>query len=285
MTDHITESSIKEGLRGWHNGILFIVGAEISKGGGSILALNIDRYIKPDQDINKIIKDIKDQEGVSFISHIEKFKDWDLLNYYDGIEIYNIHADVKDENKLYLFLRALFLTPKPFFSSIIDYPYKNLKRWDSLTEYRKIVGIAGNDAHQNTKLFGRKVGTYEELFRIVTTHIKAKELSKESLMGAIKKGHVYISFDIYGNATGFKFIAENGNKKVIMGDDIKFNNDITIKIFTPLNGSIRLIKDGYLIKEMNGYTLTYEVKEKGVYRVEVYRGKNLLILSNPVYIN
>ncbi len=284
MTDHINRRAIEEGLRGWHEGVLFLVGAEFSKGGGSILGLNLREYVDPKQSINKIIKGIKKQGGLVFIGHMEKFKKWREIRDFDGVEVYNIHADVRDENKFFLFLRALFLTPKPFFSSLIDTPYKNLKRWDSLLKERRCVAIAGNDAHQNTSLFGRKLGTYEELFKVVTTHIKAKRMDETALINALKAGHVYISFDIYGDGTGFVFMAESPNKRAIMGDEIEFNKDMELKVSSPLEGDIKLFKDGTLLKETKGDNLLYQVKERGIYRVEIYRHNKPFILSNPIYI-
>src|SRR5262249_4053620 len=80
-------------------------------------------------------------------------------------EIYNIHADFKDEknliaamrNPLWLFKSVeLFRKyPQESFSTLQDYPADYLRKWDELCAQAPHTGIAANDAHQNTGLTGQ----------------------------------------------------------------------------------------------------------------------------------
>src|ERR1700730_6399789 len=82
-----------------------------------------------------------------------------------GTEIYNIHADFKDEknliaamrNPLWIFqLAELFRKyPQESFSALQDYPADYLRRWDQLCEKAPHTGVAANDSHQNVGLLIR----------------------------------------------------------------------------------------------------------------------------------
>src|SRR5262249_37357967 len=79
-----------------------------------------------------------------------------------GVEIYNTHADFKDEKNLAAALRNplwiwksvdLFREyPQEAFSALQDYPADYLRRWDQLCAKAPHTGVAANDAHQNVGL-------------------------------------------------------------------------------------------------------------------------------------
>lgn len=122
------------------------------------------------------------------------------------------------------------------FANFLSRPAENLKRWDkAVSNNRSVVAIAGNDAHSNVGLslndssgkqwLGVKLDPYERSFRVVRTHVlirKDQPLTRESLLEAIAQGHCYISFDIFGDAAGFRFAAQDQNNSEsfssIMGD-------------------------------------------------------------------
>jgi hypothetical protein len=90
--------------------------------------------------------------------------DWEIRGL-TGSEIYNIHADFKDEkalaaalrNPLWIFKSVdLFRRfPQEAFSTIQDYPADYLRRWDQLCQKAPHTGVAGNDSHQNVGLVVR----------------------------------------------------------------------------------------------------------------------------------
>jgi hypothetical protein len=162
MTDHYTADRrfLKEGLRGIHDGILFVPGTELSVG---LLAYRIDDIDwPPDADVPTILKLLNAKNGVSFIAHPEHRTEWTLPPF-TGMEIYNTHADAEDENSRTLaslrgpealprwlgLISAFRQYPREAFASIFDVPVGNLANWDRLSETRKVVGIAANDSHNN----------------------------------------------------------------------------------------------------------------------------------------
>ncbi len=73
-----------------------------------------------------------------------------------------------------------------------------------------------------------------------------------------------------------------------MGDEIAVQGAVTLQTKLPSRALIRLVKDGKVVKEVSGDTLTFSTDEPGAYRVEVYRrflGKlRGWIFSNPIYL-
>jgi hypothetical protein len=180
-----------------------------------------------------------------------------------------------------------------------------LKRWDGAmsASNRKLIAIAGNDAHSNVGVsvndaagkqwLGVKLDPYERSFRTVRTHVlikKDKGLTRESLLEAIALGHCYVSFDLFADARGFQFTAVAAEPK-IMGDDVANAIGLGLKASAPLNSRFMLLKDGNVVDQESGATVDFPITLPGVYRVEVYldslptpvKGQPWII-SNPIYV-
>jgi hypothetical protein len=107
---------------------------------------------------------IRGRGGLVFLSHLEERMDWQIRGL-TGTEIYNTHADFKDEKRLIATLRnplgVLGLAervqayPQEAFSALLDYPTDYLRRWDELCVHAPHTGVAANDAHQNVGLVVR----------------------------------------------------------------------------------------------------------------------------------
>ncbi|MBA2731737.1 MAG: hypothetical protein H0U54_02475, partial [Acidobacteria bacterium] len=181
------------------------------------------------------------------------------------------------------------------------------KKWDELiaAKNRKVVAIAGNDAHANVgfqvgdrtgkRLIGVHLDPYERTFSVVRNHVlieKEKPLTSETLLAALASGHCYIAFDLFGDSTGFTFSAENSQGRKIMGDEIELLDGVRLIITTPVQSRVLLIKDGQVIRDEDGASRKeFPIAERGVYRVEVYLTQlgSLVkdkpwIISNPIYI-
>jgi hypothetical protein len=113
-----------------------------------------DVVLSNSMDDDLLSRQILQGGGLLFYAHPEQPRDWSRQEL-TGMEIYNIHADLQDEPKgLMGLLPDLLLSqrryPDHVFRLLFDKPEQNLKRWDALNRDRPIVGIAGNDCHQNT---------------------------------------------------------------------------------------------------------------------------------------
>lgn len=158
LSDHCHEGRADFGAqwKGLHRGKLFIPGFEMKAG---LMPFGLPSHIvlSNTADTATLARDIIRHGGVLFYAHPEEPRDWDLPEL-TGMEIYNIHADFKDEGRgagaLLSLLPDLLINQRRFpdlvFRTIFDRPDAILKRWDELSQKRPITGIAGNDCHQNT---------------------------------------------------------------------------------------------------------------------------------------
>ena len=113
----------------------------------------------------------------------------------------------------------------------------------------------------------------------------------ETVYQAIKEGRVYVAHEYWHSAKGFSFSIGDGENEVgIGGEFILKDKPASIKVNLPIHGLIRVIQDGKKIYESspsplpppqvgrkkrkgasNGFGFSFEIKEKGVYRIEVYQ--------------
>ena len=170
MAEHPTPDRkwLTEGLQGEKEGVLFVPGAELSD--GLLLWRGHDAAWTPGMKAGPVLETLQNTDGVAFVAHPEERKqeaDWELPSF-QGMEIYNTHADAMDsgyekmledlrkENpfKILQTLGTVKKYTQECFGALFYEQTEILKRWDSLnTRYlpsgRRVVGIAGNDSHQN----------------------------------------------------------------------------------------------------------------------------------------
>lgn len=314
MTEHPSNhlDTAEMTLKGFHGGVLFVQGNEIDAPSedrllviGGSAPFNTANHVST----QTIITEAKTARRLVFIAHPEQFRSWQASDY-DGMEIYNLHANTKAINRARLFFDGLWSFwsyPDLLWTTFYERPSDNLKKWDEMTttSNRKVVAIAGNDAHANVGLSlqhatGKKIlqlllDPYERSFQVVRTHVlleKEQPLNTETLTSALQRGHCYVSFDILCDATGFRFTADNGTEKKMMGDEIGLAGGVRLSVMTPVQSRILLIKDGQVLYEENGTSKKeWLIDQKGVYRIEAYLPQlaKLLsdkpwIISNPIYI-
>jgi hypothetical protein len=249
--------------------------------------------------------------GLALIAYPDEFKSWDVSGY-QGVEIYNVHTDARKTNPVIMFFDALWSYRSYadlLFTRFYERPSAALRKWDEETARRgqRLVATSGNDAHANIgfslqdrsghTLFGLKLDPYERSFRLVRLHVLVKPilnqpLTQESLLNALKSGNCFIGYDVFGDTTGFRFSASDMNGERIMGEEISLGSELRLEVKSPVVARIQLLKDGSVLRdEQNVDRLELSVREKGVYRVEVYLpqlgeavGSKPWIISNPIYV-
>ena len=165
FTEHPADSYdfFADGHQGVKDGVLLIPGAEMK----GFLVFPKQRLKGLDGGTPQEFADlVRGREGLLFLSHLEERMDWQIQGL-TGCEIYNTHADLKDEKKLIEALKnPMWLInsadsfrkyPQEAFSTLQDYPADYLKRWDQLCELAPHTGISANDAHQNVGIVVRLV--------------------------------------------------------------------------------------------------------------------------------
>jgi hypothetical protein len=300
MTDHDTPSIFKEGMQGWYEDILVIRGMEMIKGCqgaadrcASLLGIGLKNYFDHRfLTFQQVLDEVHRQGGLAFVAHPRGWQDWSLEGV-DGVEIYDVLDDVMDRKWKFpkFFFDILYSYrkyPDEIFMSIQDYPAWHLKKWDQVSQSRKVVGIAGNDAHQNVRVMGRQLDSYPLSFRFVDTHVLAPEFNEASILSALRAGHAYVAFDLLSDATGFLFTVSSGGNPGMLGDEVGLTGEQVLTVQVPTPGLIVLMKDGQQFRQCVCSTFSVPAADPGVYRVEVFlkiQGQwRPWIFSNPIYL-
>ncbi|HEX8457376.1 MAG TPA: hypothetical protein VF656_08775 [Pyrinomonadaceae bacterium] len=310
-------------LRGMRGGVLFIAGSETSESDTDrflTFSATLPPYAPPEAvaappTTQARIDRARAAGQLVFVAHPETFRSWGEARGFDGMEIYNLHADAKGINRTLLFFDGLWSYrsyPHLLWTRFSQNPDANLRRFDELTnaeggDRRKLVAIAGNDAHANVGLifqdlaghtiFSLRLDPYERSFQVVRTHVlseRARPLNEETLLASLAAGHAYVAFDILCDATGFRFTAENGRERKLMGDEITRAEGagVRFRVATPVNSRIQIIRNGQVLSEARE-VLNHEwtTTEAGVYRVVCYLPQlpapldaKPWIISNPIYV-
>ena len=322
MTEHTSNNfnTAAMTLKGAHGGVIFINGNEVSAANGDRLLIIPGDEQSPTGgnplSVEELIAGTKAAGRLAFVAYPDQFKTWDARGI-DGVEIYNVYTNAKQINPLVMLFDGLWSYgsyPDLLFANFYQRPVGGLEKWDrSINQTgNRIVASAGNDAHANVGLSlndstgrtvaGIRLDPYERSFRLVRLHVLVPSIENglvpapapaaTDVLSNLAAGHVFIGFDLFGDTTGFRFTASNNDEHRIMGDEIKLQNEVTLKVSVPVASRIVLLKDGAQIQWLDGTNqMTFVAKEKGSYRVEVYPSQlprpvadQPWILSNPIYV-
>lgn len=311
MTEHPSENfdASAASLKGVHAGVLFINGNELSTASDDRFLLipgSSKAYAHGWSQTTDFLREEKSQGKLALITYPHRFRSWDAD--YDGIEVFNLHTNAKKMNPALFALESFWsfgTAPEILIANYFQRPHDELKKFDELTQQRRLTLFAGSDAHSNIgiglnsdtndKLFGLKFDPYDSIFKLVRTHVllpKDASVTQENLLAALKNGNCYIGFDVLGDTSGFSFSADNGAERKSQGDEIALNGNVILTVKTPQKSNILIIRNGETVNAATDIDqVSYPVQEAGVYRVEVYQdslgspfNKTPWIISNPIYI-
>lgn len=294
LNDHYRLGNVARAPSGFQRGVLFVPGAEVRGGGGSLLPFNLCMDFYRGAGARQTLEALDRQGAVTVLGHVEQIQDWDLEPV-EAFEVYNLHAEFVAAPRLLTAVRFLFLPPDAFFEASIDTPSENLRAWDrELARGRRLAPLAGHDAHQNIHIFGPlggTVGTYPEIFRLFSTHVLAPRLSADAIARAVEAGRTFVVFEYLGDGTGFAMsYGEAGapvSRRAILGDSVPFDPQATLDISVPGDAedlAVAILRDGDVIGRESTPRVEMPLPGPGVYRVEVYRGERLWIISAPIYV-
>ena len=294
LTDHDSLEAKRRGEEGMHDGVLVLVGEEVSpRGGNHYLAFGIEREIRwggmtPAQ----MCDAVREQGGFGFAAHpfsrgSERFRrrakgmPFRDLECADGIEVWSWVTDTAE--RLPSLREAARFVTRPHL--VVDHPPPdNLAEWDRMCAKRRVPAIGGLDAHQfGKRIAGRvpiKLMSYKRSFRHLRTHVLCEEISERAVYGALREGRCYLAVDSLAPASGFEFFAEGPQGRVEMGAEAPAG-PYELHVRTPQPAKLRLLRNGEELHDRH-------VTEPGVYRLEArlraHGAERTWILSNPVYL-
>lgn len=309
FSDHNTLEPKRQGLEGWYDSVLVMIGCELNDKDdrNHYLAFRINEEVQ-EEEAEKYVKRVRDLGGFGVIAHPAEKRNfseayppypwtaWDV-DEFDGIEIWNQLSEWMEgltrRNQFWRMIHPL---------RSIRFPvWETLERWDNLNKKRRVVGLGGIDVHAfHYKFLGfipMEIYPYKVQFRSIRSHILTlKALKGETkltfqeaekiVFEAISRGRLFISNFRVGDARGFRFWAKTGQDEFAMGSRIKRRKDnVIFYVQSPLVGEIHILKDGQIIRQKYGRSLQIQSNEEGVYRVEIYRKNRGWIYSNPIVIH
>ncbi len=304
MTDHL---ALEE--EGFYHGLLLLCSLEIGGRYHHYLAYDIKEIIRSkDKGPQEIIDQVNKQGGFGYLAHpFEKgmpYREdsiaytWNDLSVtgYTGICIWNFMSRWKEKVKNAL-LGLFFLF---FRTYVLEGPSREvLSFWDKKCQQQRVVAIGGSDAHGTTfKWHMLKIipFSYDYLMQSINVHILLEERmsddfskAKAQVYGALKEGRLFITHENLGQAAGFRvYCVLNDGSTLTFGEEKLFQPG-RITIAAPIKAEITLFRNGQPIAKHRGQKMCYELTQKGVYRVEIYRHHILFgwrpwIFSNPVYL-
>jgi hypothetical protein len=295
------------------DGVLCLDGVEISTNGGHYVAIGMATAAYPlGGEADAVAEDVARLGGFGVAAHPSSprpelaWSDWRVP--VDGIEWLNSDSEWRDEGRLRL-SRAFFdylWRPAGALASLLDRP-ATLSAWDRLTASRRVVALAGHDAHgglgeEPAGSRGRRVHipSYEAAFRTFSLNVTpgrsfTSDASADAaaLLEAIREGRLFTALDAVAAPASFDFTAHtaDGTTAVAGGELPAATGEarFAVRASVPAGAGIVLLRNGGAIAEQSGGLLEHRASLPGAYRVEVHvpgaPGDPPVpwIVSNPIY--
>jgi len=298
------------------HGVLCIDAVELSTNEGHVIALGLPRAPYPlGGEARDVLEDISRLGGFSIAAHPEspktelRWSDWDSEP--SGLEWLNTDSEWRDES-IWSLARALLTYPirgTETLVTLLDRPVDTLERWDTLTQSRSVVAVAGADAHARIGFWSIgepynsgsffHVPSYERMFQVFSNALPDIILSgdavgdTERVLGAIRDGNVYSVVDGLGLAAAMSFTASSGAMTAVAGEALRLDGPVTLRVGLqgPDTARIEILKNGRVLETATGRSLEVVVDATAaVYRVEVALPAGPgnppvpWIVSNPIYV-
>jgi hypothetical protein len=303
VTDHMTLRGRQEGHEGFSGGLFVVIGYEHNDANNinHYLALNTKGVIKVHDAPQSYIDLIKKDGGIGFLAHpVEKrhyFKKypaypwtaWDAKGF-DGIEVWNQMSDWLEHLKSWLNFFRLFY-PRRFLAGIEK---DMLFKWDNCNREAFIGGIGGVDAHtMKTSIgpFRLTVFPIKVELKGIRTHLYLDEplpaddtgRAREVFFKALRNGRGFISNYRRCDARGTRIFIEYAGGQIGLPGPQPSGAALPACLHVGLveKAEIRLVRNGMVMQRHAGSEAAFDLAADGLYRVEVYKGKNAWIYSNP----
>jgi hypothetical protein len=313
LTDH-GDATRQPDAPSYKSGVLCIDAVEISTTGGHYAALGLGRAPYPlAGEPRDVAEDVRRLGGFGIVTHPLSGKPglawqgWGVP--FDGIEWLNGDSVWRDA-PLWRLARAAWtypFRPMPSIARLYQRP-PALAKWAGLTKGRRVVVLAGTDAHARigfrdgpepyaNPVFLR-VPSYQTAFEVASLQVALPlALSRnaardaEAVIAAIRAGHVHTVVDALAGPAAFEFSAKSGAVSAMEGDTLPLADPVVVRVRAnpPAGGWIVLFRDGAQVHRVAASELVYASDLPGVYRAEVWLpaegldGFTPWIVSNPIY--
>jgi hypothetical protein len=307
LTDHNTLDAKR--WEGYHQGLLVIVGTEISTTAGHVLGLGIpDPVFRFSGDARDALDDVRVLGGAAFAAHPTsprpdfRWTGWDLAGPW-GLEVLNGDSQWRAAGWGRL-LRTLALYPLNHDYALLTSltaPTDALARWDEILQRRPAAAIAGADAHGQVQVSKKRTvpfPSYTSLFKVARNHVLLSRaltgdaaVDAAGIVHALAVGRNYVGLDGLAPADGFSFTTfepkDSDRRAWSMGDWVTPEAGLRLRAGgrMPAHTQLTLLRDGRAIAA-GEQSLDVEAPGPGVYRVEarVPGWEIPWVISNPISV-
>ena len=173
-------------FEGYRDGVLVLVGSELSTPAGHVLGVGLDRdpAFRFNGDGLDALEDVRHLGGIAFAAHPLspradlRFTGFDLPGSW-GLELLNGDSDARRAGPRLLLSAFLYrLNPDYALLAAGSRVDAVLERWDALLAGRDVTGLAGSDAHSRlaiTRTRALRFPSYQALFRQARNHLLLAE--------------------------------------------------------------------------------------------------------------
>jgi hypothetical protein len=305
----------------YRSGVLCLDGVEVSTSGGHYVAIDMPASPYPlGGEARDVVEDVRRLGGFGIAAHPDspkpqlRWADWTAP--FDAIELLNPDTSWRllaqspgwgsDWRLLKGFLDYPFRAPEVI-ASLIQ-PTTALEKWAALASQRRIVSIAGADAHAKLtprsadpgdSRFALPFPGYESSFRAMSVHVRVDAaLTGQAaadaavLMRAIRNGHLYTAVDGLATPPAFALSATNALGTVHEGDVLGLGGPVLLHVQSNAPaGFVTIVHDGTKVISTARDTQDHVVhagEGPALYWAEIVSSVGLppvtWIRSNPVYI-
>jgi hypothetical protein len=298
-------------------GVLCLDAVEISTTGGHYIALDMPKAPYPlGGDARDVVDDVKRLGGFGIVAHPDspkpelRWRDWTAP--FDAIEIINPDTSWRQQmtgSRPTLLLTERLLSypfrPAESIASLIQ-PTRILDRWEALVRRRRIVLIAGADAHAQIawrlpdpieRRPSVPLPSYVSSFRTMSVHIRpdraltgVASVDAATVIRAIRAGHLYTAVDGAATPPMFEFTATNARGTAYAGDRLAVGGPVTLRVRSNAPPEFTAtVRDGTTLVSGDHHEQSFSVTAPdgpGVYWVEIRATGHLpavaWVTSNPI---
>jgi hypothetical protein len=270
FTDH-GDATRRPDPPAYRSGVLCLDGVEISTSGGHYVAIDLPASPYPlAGEPRDVIDDVRRLGGFGIAAHPDspkaelQWREWNAP--FDGIELLNpdttwrvwaqqaarasnAPSAVKWRARRTLALSLLDYPVRPAetIASLlhVESPLNAVRHWTTIAARRRLVAIAGIDAHAKLALrgdpgdagFALPFPGYEPSFRVMSVHVATERplsgnaaADANALVRAIRNGHLYVAVDAIAAPPSFEFSASNEHGTVHGGDELAAGGPLTLRV-------------------------------------------------------
>jgi hypothetical protein len=302
--------------------VLCLDGVEISTNGGHYIAIDMPASPYPlGGDARDVVEDVQRLGGFGIAAHPDspkvelQWRGWETP--FNAIELINpdtswrVRAAERGWRPKFSLVRALTTYPvrgTETIAGLLTASPVTLARWDAVARERRVVAVAGVDAHAKLELWAGDPGetgsalplpSYGASFRVLSVRVRPEQPLTGDAVGdaalvtaALRSGRVHTVVDGWATPPAFEFTARNRSGSAEEGQELPVDGPVVLRVRSNAPpGFSTVVLQGLddIVASSEGREIEWTAPAAAsVYRVEI-RARDRphgppWLTSNPIYV-